>query len=338
MINKKILLDGFIRILDRLLLNQLTPFNFLLPPNSMLLTQVSIGKIFGKLKHLLNIKCFCGIAVMESCMWLKIYLQSWILFLLFVVDVRDNGKTTIRMLAHAKHVWTAPSSGYLKLNTDGTWSAHNIVGGGGVFRRSSGTWFMGFSSKFNASTPLTAELYAIREGLIMAIEYKVDKLELETDALSLMKMLNTMDNHYHHELSPVLNDVASLMKRFTSLTVHHIPRARNLVSHSLAAYSISMVVGHKVYADVPPFSRIAYHGDLQGLVRTFASQGETPQVIDVDADPSKLTADPPNSTQIMFGSIPATISMDTKASGSANAKDTNPADGSKGAGTSSTNE
>ncbi|KNA14913.1 hypothetical protein SOVF_103010 [Spinacia oleracea] len=93
-----------------------------------------------------------------------------------------------------------------------------------------------------------------------------------------------------------------------------------------------------VYADVPPFARIAYHGDLQGLVRTFASQGETPQVIDVDADPSKLTADPPNSTQIMFGSIPATISMDTKASGSANAKDTNPADGSKGAGTSSTNE
>lgn len=147
---------------------------------------------------------------------------------------------------------------YLKLNTCGAWKGLSEADGGGVFRRSSCTWYMGFSSKFNGVSPLAAELYAIREGLVMAVEHKVDKLQLETDALSLLTMMETIDNHHHHELSPVLNDVASLLTRFTSFTITHIPRAQNMVAHCLAANSLSMAGGHRVFVDVPQFARVAY--------------------------------------------------------------------------------
>lgn len=56
----------------------------------------------------------------------------------------------------------------------------------------SGNWCTGFSSKYNVITPLAAKLYAMREGLTMAIDYDVQNLELETDAETLVKLLGSV--------------------------------------------------------------------------------------------------------------------------------------------------
>ncbi|XP_021847290.1 uncharacterized protein [Spinacia oleracea] len=111
------------------------------------------------------------------------------------------------------HAWLPPADGYMKLNVDGNWKAQNEAGGGAVFRGSEGTWYMGFASKFNVITPLAAELYSIREGLMMAVDYGIKKLELKTDAEILVKMVQSVEDSYHHDLSPVLKDVACLMTR-----------------------------------------------------------------------------------------------------------------------------
>lgn len=104
------------------------------------------------------------------------------------------------------------------------------------------------SSKFNAITPVAAELYAVREGLTMAVDYDIQNLELETDAQSLVTMLGTVDHSYHYELSPVINDVACPVVRFKCLIK---------VAHCLDQYALSMTVGHK------PFTRVAYQGDIE---------------------------------------------------------------------------
>lgn len=68
--------------------------------------------------------------------------------------------------------WSLPAFDHLKLNVDGSWKEQNEAVEGGVFRGVSGNWYMGFSSKFHAITPLATELY----------DYDIQNLELETNA------------------------------------------------------------------------------------------------------------------------------------------------------------
>lgn len=78
-------------------------------------------------------------------------------------------------------------------------------------------------------------------------------------------MLRTVDNSYHHELSPVINDVACLMARFKCLVIKHGPRVNNKVAHCLAQYALIMVVGHKMFLNPPSFTRVASQGDIERL-------------------------------------------------------------------------
>ncbi|XP_056695682.1 uncharacterized protein [Spinacia oleracea] len=210
-----------------------------------------------------------------------------------------------------KPTWYPPTYDYLKLNVDGSWKDLNEAGGGGVFRGVSGNWYMGFSSKYDASLPLAAELYAIREGLTMAVDYDIQNLELETDATILIKLLHNLDDTYHHELSPVINDVACLMSRFRSIEFTYIPRSTNKVAHCLAQYSFAMEVGHNMFLNPPPFARVAYEGDLEGLkaipdLNKTMEQG-TQEVGESSAVATSTDASAIVSTQILFGTIPTTV-------------------------------
>ncbi|XP_056691001.1 uncharacterized protein [Spinacia oleracea] len=221
---------------------------------------------------------------------------------------QGKGKEQVRSM---NLIWTPPAYEFLKLNTDGSWRAQNDAGGGGVFRGATGKWYMGYSSKFNAITPLAAELYAIREGLIMAADYGILNLEVETDAQALLNLLKSVDGSYHEELKPVLGDVSALMASFKSIVVKHIPRAQNKVAHSLAQYAIEMAVGHKFYLNPPPFAAIAYQGDLQKLEdaekRKVLAAAGCSRIIDLEAPPTEDGDCEVVTSQILFGTIPATV-------------------------------
>ncbi|XP_021863932.1 uncharacterized protein [Spinacia oleracea] len=121
---------------------------------------------------------------------------------------------------------------------------------------------MSFSRKFNPINPLAAELYAVRERLMVEVDCDIKDLELETNAQSLVTMLGSVDNTYHHELSAVNNDVDCLRTRFSSLVIKHIPRGSKKVVHCLAQYAMSMAVGHKMFMNPPHFTRVAYQDDI----------------------------------------------------------------------------
>ncbi|KMT19899.1 hypothetical protein BVRB_1g009480 [Beta vulgaris subsp. vulgaris] len=70
---------------------------------------------------------------------------------------------------------------------------------------------IGFSHKFHAVTSLTVELFAIREGLLLAKEYRVEKVVLEIDAQALKAMINNAHEYVSHEMSPILEDVITLL-------------------------------------------------------------------------------------------------------------------------------
>lgn len=87
----------------------------------------------------------------------------------------------------------------------------------------------------------------LREGLLFAVDYNVQKLEVETDAEIFLTMLGSTDEKYHHELSIVLKDIACLMTQFSFLVVKHIPRAHNKLAHCMAQYVIGVAVVHKMF-------------------------------------------------------------------------------------------
>ncbi|XP_021858374.2 uncharacterized protein [Spinacia oleracea] len=150
---------------------------------------------------------------------------------------QGKGKEKVGHPIPSHPTWVPPARGFMKLNTDGAWKGIDKAGGGGVLRKDSGEWFLGYSSKYNAKTPLAAELLALREGLAVAKAFDVDKIEVETDADSLIFMLDTstVNPYPHHELVAVIEDVRNLLVGSWDLQMRHIPRHKNLVAHGLAA-------------------------------------------------------------------------------------------------------
>ena len=67
--------------------------------------------------------------------------------------------------------WSKPLEGWYKLNTDGA-SFGNLgkAGGGGIIRDSQGNWVKGYSRAIGFTISIIAELWALRDGLNLAIQ------------------------------------------------------------------------------------------------------------------------------------------------------------------------
>lgn len=99
----------------------------------------------------------------------------------------------------------------MKLNTDGSRKDPDKAPRGAVIRRDNWRWYIGISKKFPVSTPLAAELITLREGLILAKDYNISHLEVETDAHALKIMLSNSKDFINHELGVLLKDVVTLL-------------------------------------------------------------------------------------------------------------------------------
>uniref|UniRef100_A0A803LXA5 RNase H type-1 domain-containing protein n=1 Tax=Chenopodium quinoa TaxID=63459 RepID=A0A803LXA5_CHEQI len=117
-------------------------------------------------------------------------------------------------------LWAPPHKDFYKLNTDASWISIDNAGGGGVIRNDKGIWLAGFASKFNAVSAASAELLAIREGLLLAWEKQIKFLELETDAEGLSKMLKEPKSSEDGDLGNIIRDVAALLERDWTVSSH----------------------------------------------------------------------------------------------------------------------
>lgn len=126
----------------------------------------------------------------------KSYLnQFWSQFRLTNIAFQDStDKTTSSQLVIC---WTPPSFSYMKLNVHGAWRGLTDTNGGWIITCHDGSWFVGFSAKFLASSPLAAELMALKEGIEMAKEFKINFLIIEMDALELKSMFIDVEHNFN---------------------------------------------------------------------------------------------------------------------------------------------
>ena len=129
--------------------------------------------------------------------------------------------------------WEKPLRGWLKLNTDGS-AMKNLdrAGGGGLICDHDGAWLKGFARGLRYTSSALAELWALRDRLILAKEMGIQQLIIELDALSVVILLN--NDTENSLMEPLLIDCRNLLKEFPCKRVIHAFREANQCADALA--------------------------------------------------------------------------------------------------------
>ncbi|GLT63048.1 hypothetical protein SLA2020_356420 [Shorea laevis] len=139
--------------------------------------------------------------------------------------------------------WSKPLSPFIKLNTDG--SVLGNPGGaasGGLFRDHNGSWIIGFARKIGITNSLAAELWALRDGLALAVTHSYSHLVVETDSSTAFNfMMNTPC--ISHPLSSLILDCRDLLRLIPNVQILHIKRQSNMVADQIAR------MGHSLQQD-----------------------------------------------------------------------------------------
>lgn len=91
-------------------------------------------------------------------------------------------KTTV------KAFWRPLPLGYLKVNSDTSFLKHNgKVNGGYIFRDHVGNFVTGNTYRGVACSRLVAEALVLRDALVFAVNFRFEKIRVESDNLQLVR-------------------------------------------------------------------------------------------------------------------------------------------------------
>ncbi|PNX84595.1 ribonuclease H [Trifolium pratense] len=91
--------------------------------------------------------------------------------------------------------WVPPKENFVKVNTDSASKNNNVAGCGGVVRGSHGEWVGGFAKCVGRSSALVAETWGVLEELRYAWRLEFQKVELNVDSITLVKMIENRSLH-----------------------------------------------------------------------------------------------------------------------------------------------
>ncbi|KAG7600713.1 P-loop containing nucleoside triphosphate hydrolase [Arabidopsis suecica] len=147
--------------------------------------------------------------------------------------------------------WTAPTDGWLKLNTDG--ASHGNPGfatAGGVLRAASGSWSGGFAVNLGYCSAPVAELWGVYYGLFIAWERRATRVELEVDSQIVVGFLKKGISD-SHPLSFLVRLCYGFLSKDWIVRINHVYREANRLADGLANYAFSLPLGFHMF-DVPP--------------------------------------------------------------------------------------
>ena len=147
--------------------------------------------------------------------------------------------------------WEKPEKGWLKLNTDGAANGVlGLAGGGGVVRDENGNWVIGFSRRLGKASSFLAELWALRDGLLLCQQLNSPKIIVEMDAKSLVDAFNN-PSYTNTVISPLFEDCRQLMLQLPHCRIKHIFREANGCADRLANIGCLQAMDFIVYSSPP---------------------------------------------------------------------------------------
>ncbi|KAK9998875.1 hypothetical protein SO802_018478 [Lithocarpus litseifolius] len=132
--------------------------------------------------------------------------------------------------------------GWVKLNTDGSmYKAPIKASGGGILRCSNGDWIAGFARKLRNISSTMDELWALRDGLIMAKQLGIVNICIEMD-VEFLVYLASNPSVVNLMLEPFLTDCRDLIKTSPNYSVAHVFREANSCVNKLAGWEQSLIL------------------------------------------------------------------------------------------------
>ena len=102
--------------------------------------------------------------------------------------------------------WEKPDIGWVKLNTNGSFSdLLNAAGYGGLIRDDQGNWIGGFSRHIGNTDSFLAKIWALRDGLQLCHHMNLQSVIVELDASTVIDALNN-PVYTNTILSPLFDD------------------------------------------------------------------------------------------------------------------------------------
>ncbi|KAL4282241.1 hypothetical protein GQ457_03G010920 [Hibiscus cannabinus] len=130
--------------------------------------------------------------------------------------------------------WLRLPIGWIKVNVDAAVSTvEGLAGIGAVFRDDGGSWLFGFARFVGRCTVLVAELWAIHDGLAQAWGRGHRCVELESDNLEAVRLVNSNSNLLHEQ--GLVLAIKQWLHLEWRVVVRHVPRGKNRVADMLAA-------------------------------------------------------------------------------------------------------
>ena len=88
-----------------------------------------------------------------------------------------------------------------------------LAGGGGLIRDEAGVWVAGFTRKLGKVNSFCAELWALRDGLLLCQQMNITALIVELDAKALVEAL-TNPSYSNTVVSGLFDDCKQLLSVF----------------------------------------------------------------------------------------------------------------------------
>ncbi|XBI67645.1 hypothetical protein VPH35_046956 [Triticum aestivum] len=147
--------------------------------------------------------------------------------------------------------WAAPSSGFVKLNTDGSFAEDGSAGAGMVLRDERGAIiFSSCRQLFHCRDALEAELCACMEDLSFSIQRSDLPVQVEMDSLMAVKLVQALDID-RSVFSSIIKEIRYLLS-LHDFCITHVNRSQYKVSDSLAYFARSEGITMTWLSSGPP--------------------------------------------------------------------------------------
>ena len=164
--------------------------------------------------------------------------------------------------------WQPPPPGFIKLNTDGSILGNpGYASVGGILRDINGNWIRRFSHKLGIANSLVAELWGLRDGLLLVRDLHICKLIIEIDAKSVVDLLKLVNDGItdSHPYSALINDCKSLIQSFEEATLQHAHCESNFCADLLVKEGIKLLVSFSIVVSPPHFVVSQLLTDIWGV-------------------------------------------------------------------------
>ena len=152
-----------------------------------------------------------------------------------------------------------------ELNTDGSvFGSLGVAGYGGVIRDECGNWLSGFTKHIGITNSFIAELWGLREGLIMCCNLNIAPLIVELDARVVIEPFSN-DQYVNNIISPILDDCRLLSSRFSRIKFNHCYREGNRVADTLAKMSYNQEADCMAFNSPPVDVLKVFEDDYNGV-------------------------------------------------------------------------